>query len=87
MSRTTLVNDAIGAFERSTLSEPVWTKSSYSEAAGNACVEVAACDGEAEAIRDSVQPTRSIKVSHAALTTFIAGVRNGNMDNLPSASS
>ncbi|WP_208605920.1 DUF397 domain-containing protein [Streptomyces albus] len=81
MSRTTLVNDAIGAFERSALSEPVWTKSSYSEAAGNACVEVAACDGEAVAIRDSVQPARSIRASRAALDALITGLRTGALDN------
>ncbi|WP_078843705.1 DUF397 domain-containing protein [Streptomyces albus] len=64
-----------------------WKRSSFCGGGGNNCVEIAICGQDRMAVRDSVHPARTIKVSHAALTTFIAGVRNGNMDNLPSASS
>jgi hypothetical protein len=59
------------------LSELVWLKSSFSDAGGNNCVEVAVADDDDIAIRDSVYPTRIIKTSKAALSTFIAGVRTG----------
>lgn len=61
------------------LSELIWTKSSFSEASGNACVEVAACDDEAVVIRDSVQPTRSIRTSRAALDVLITSLRTGSL--------
>ncbi|MEU4886487.1 MULTISPECIES: DUF397 domain-containing protein [Streptomyces] len=63
------------------MSELIWIKSSFSEASGNACVEVAVCDGAAVAIRDSVQPARSIRASRAALDALITGLRTGALDN------
>jgi len=59
------------------LSELEWIKSSFSEASGNACVEIAVRDDDEIAIRDSVFPARSIRVSRAALAALVADVRAG----------
>ncbi|MEU8622737.1 DUF397 domain-containing protein [Streptomyces sp. NPDC048623] len=57
------------------MSEPQWFKSSYSEASGNACVELATWGDGSAAVRDSVFPARVIPVRRAALAAFVAGVR------------
>lgn len=54
-----------------------WKRASFCSGGGNNCVEVAVCDDGGIAIRDSVFPTRTIKTSKTALSTFIAGVRTG----------
>ncbi|MGW0751417.1 DUF397 domain-containing protein [Streptomyces sp. NPDC002587] len=54
------------------MSELKWFKSSHSEASGNACVEVAVCEGHGAAIRDSVFPARVITINRTALAALIA---------------
>ncbi|WP_338712103.1 DUF397 domain-containing protein [Streptomyces virginiae] len=61
-----------------------WFKSSHSEASGNACVEVAVCEGEGVAIRDSVYPDRAVRVSRAALAALVSGVAAGRLAHLAS---
>ncbi|MCC3651551.1 DUF397 domain-containing protein [Streptomyces sp. S07_1.15] len=63
-----------------------WKRSSFCGGGGNNCVEIAICDQDRMAVRDSVHPARTIKVSRAALTTFIAGVRNGEVNRPPGSS-
>lgn len=58
------------------MSELVWFKSSYSDAGGNNCVEVAEFPDDV-AIRDSVYPDRVLRVRKATLSAFLAGVRAG----------
>lgn len=65
------------------MTQPTWKRSSFCAGGGNNCVEVAVSDEDGIAIRDSVHPARSIKVSRAALTAFITGVRTGKVDNRP----
>ncbi|KAF4408378.1 MULTISPECIES: DUF397 domain-containing protein [Streptomyces] len=60
-----------------------WFKSSYSEAAGNACVEVAVREDDGIAIRDSVFPERVLRTSRAGLAALVAGVRDGRSGRLP----
>ncbi|MFI8340625.1 DUF397 domain-containing protein [Streptomyces sp. NPDC085639] len=57
------------------MSELVWFKSSYSDAGGNNCVEVAACDGDGVAIRDSVFPARVLTTNRAALAALVTGAQ------------
>ncbi|MCX5194220.1 DUF397 domain-containing protein [Streptomyces sp. NBC_00249] len=57
------------------MSELSWFKSSYSEASGNACVEVAVCEGDGVAIRDSVFPSRVITANRAALAALVVGAQ------------
>ncbi|MFI5621169.1 DUF397 domain-containing protein [Streptomyces sp. NPDC051567] len=57
------------------MSELVWFKSSYSDAGGNNCVEVAVCEGDGAAIRDSVFPHRVVKVGHAAFAALVSAAR------------
>ncbi|MCC3651552.1 DUF397 domain-containing protein [Streptomyces sp. S07_1.15] len=61
--------------------EPVWVKSSYSEASGNACIEVAVSGGDTVAIRDSVFPARSFTTSRAALGALVASMRTRTLDD------
>ncbi|MBD3932827.1 DUF397 domain-containing protein [Streptomyces chumphonensis] len=58
----------------STLSELQWFKSSFSEASGNACVEVAIGEDGQILLRDSVFTARMTKVSRAAFSAFIGHV-------------
>ncbi|WP_327190650.1 DUF397 domain-containing protein [Streptomyces xinghaiensis] len=60
-----------------------WKRSSFCGGGGNNCVEIAICDRARMAVRDSVNPARTIEVSRAALTAFITGVRTGKVDNRP----
>ena len=59
------------------MSELKWIKSSFSEASGNACVEIAVCDDGGIAIRDSVFPTQSIRASQAAFAALVVDMRVG----------
>ncbi|MGW0701875.1 DUF397 domain-containing protein [Streptomyces sp. NPDC002867] len=55
------------------MSELKWFKSSFSEASGNACVEVAASDTDTDiAIRDSVFPHLTFTVDRRAFAAFVA---------------
>lgn len=65
------------------MSDLKWFKSSYSEASGNACVEVAASEDGGVAIRDSVFPSRVITTNRAALAALIAGARTGALSVVP----
>lgn len=59
----------------STLSELKWFKSSFSEASGNACVEVAVHNDTQVAIRHSVYPDRGFSVGRTAFTSFVIAVK------------
>ncbi|WP_031505717.1 DUF397 domain-containing protein [Streptomyces megasporus] len=61
--------------------ELVWTKSSFSEAGGNNCVEVAA-DGDGIAIRESTDPARALTADRAAFRALLRGVKDGAFDRL-----
>ncbi|WP_030546514.1 DUF397 domain-containing protein [Streptomyces albus] len=65
------------------MTQPTWKRSSFCAGGGNNCVEVAVSDEDGIAIRDSVHPARTIRVSRAALTTFITGVRKGEVNRPP----
>ncbi|MFJ4619454.1 DUF397 domain-containing protein [Streptomyces sp. NPDC088812] len=54
-----------------------WTKSSFSEAAGNACVEIAAPSPDGVAVRESESPARVLTTGRAALGALIGGVKAG----------
>ncbi|NWF25165.1 DUF397 domain-containing protein [Streptomyces sp. PKU-EA00015] len=55
------------------MSELKWFKSSFSEASGNACVEVAVSDTDTDiAIRDSVFPHHTFTVDRRAFAAFVA---------------
>ncbi|PJE96227.1 DUF397 domain-containing protein [Streptomyces carminius] len=56
------------------MSELVWVKSSFSEAGGNNCVEIAV-DGENTAIRDSTAPEQVVTTSSTAFRTFVSEVK------------
>ncbi|MGA5518565.1 DUF397 domain-containing protein [Streptomyces pseudogriseolus] len=60
----------------SALPELKWFKSSFSEASGNACVEVAIYNETRVAIRHSVYPDRGFSVDRAAFTSFVAAVKS-----------
>ncbi|MEU7324018.1 DUF397 domain-containing protein [Streptomyces griseoviridis] len=52
-----------------------WFKSSFSEASGNACVEVAICDDTRIALRDSKSPAAQTSVTGTAFRSFVNAVR------------
>ncbi|MFH9862335.1 DUF397 domain-containing protein [Streptomyces sp. NPDC017202] len=54
-----------------------WIKSSYSEASGNACVEIAASDPEGIALRESESPARVLNTDRAVLGALVRGVKAG----------
>jgi hypothetical protein len=59
-----------------------WRKSRASNPSGN-CVEVAALPGGAVAVRNSRQPDGPALVyTRAEIAAFLAGVRNGEFDDL-----
>ena len=64
------------------MSELQWFKSSFSEASGNACVEIAVSDDTRIAIRHSVHPTRGFTVGHPAFAAFIDAVRSMALDGI-----
>ncbi|KUM73898.1 DUF397 domain-containing protein [Streptomyces griseorubiginosus] len=55
-----------------------WTKSSYSEAAGNACVEVATSRDKI-AVRDSKRPANAFVTGRASFGALIEGLRSGSL--------
>ncbi|MGA4851512.1 DUF397 domain-containing protein [Streptomyces sp. G5(2025)] len=57
------------------MSELKWLKSSFSEASGNACVEVAAMFGARLAIRESESPADVLTTDRAALEALIRSLR------------
>ncbi|MGH3694926.1 MAG: DUF397 domain-containing protein [Pseudonocardiaceae bacterium] len=62
-----------------TIDHITWHKSSYSNGAGGACVEVADL-GTTRAVRDSKNPTGPALVcTAAAWSAFTAGVRTGEL--------
>ncbi|MFD5450682.1 DUF397 domain-containing protein [Streptomyces sp. NPDC003470] len=63
----------------SALSELKWFKSSFSEASGNACVEVAVREDALVAIRHSVYPARGFSVDRTAFSSFVSAVRSGSL--------
>ncbi|MGM7443836.1 DUF397 domain-containing protein [Streptomyces tunisiensis] len=65
----------------SALPELKWFKSSFSEASGNACVEVAVHDDTQVAIRHSVYPDQGFSVGRAAFTSFVSAVRTDELSN------
>ncbi|MEE1808668.1 DUF397 domain-containing protein [Streptomyces sp. BE133] len=52
-----------------------WQKSSFSDAGGNNCVEVAAAEGTDIAIRESESPQRVVTTNRAALRALVLGVK------------
>ncbi|MFF6881534.1 DUF397 domain-containing protein [Streptomyces sp. NPDC012474] len=60
------------------LPELRWTKSSYSEAAGNACVEVAT-SRDGIAVRDSKRPANAFITGRASFGALIEGLRSGSL--------
>lgn len=64
------------------LGDVQWRKSTASSAQGN-CVEVAALPDGGVAVRNSRQPDGSALVyTRAEIAAFLAGVRNGEFDDL-----
>ncbi|MDK0522407.1 DUF397 domain-containing protein [Streptomyces sp. ML-6] len=57
------------------MSELKWLKSSFSEASGNNCVEVAMVDANDIALRESESPAVVISTNRAALRALILGVK------------
>ncbi|MFI8088627.1 DUF397 domain-containing protein [Streptomyces sp. NPDC086080] len=55
-----------------------WIKSSYSEASGNNCVEVAWTQTEV-ALRDSKRPADVIVMDRASLGALIESLRSGSL--------
>lgn len=62
-----------------------WKRSSFCGGGGNNRVKLAICDDDDTATRDSVYPDQDIRVSRAALTAFITGVRQAG--SLPDSQS
>ncbi|MFD5648665.1 DUF397 domain-containing protein [Streptomyces sp. NPDC127039] len=60
------------------LPELSWTKSSYSEAAGNACVEVAT-SRDGIAVRDSKRPANAFVTGWASFGALIESLRSGSL--------
>ncbi|MFF3503093.1 DUF397 domain-containing protein [Streptomyces sp. NPDC003247] len=54
-----------------------WIKSSFSEAAGNACVEIATPSPNGIALRESESPVRVLNTDRAVLGALIRGVKAG----------
>ncbi|WP_042167891.1 DUF397 domain-containing protein [Streptomyces sp. NBRC 110035] len=60
------------------LPELRWTKSSYSEAAGNACVEIAT-SRDGIAVRDSKRPATAFVTGRASFGALIGSLRSGSL--------
>ncbi|MFJ8468553.1 DUF397 domain-containing protein [Streptomyces swartbergensis] len=61
------------------LSELQWFKSSFLEAFGNACAEVAVRDDARVAIRHSVYPARGFSVGRTAFISLVSAIRTGDL--------
>jgi hypothetical protein len=59
------------------LPELKWTKSSFSEASGNACVEIAASTAMTIVLRESEGPAHVITTDRATLRALIRGIQAG----------
>jgi hypothetical protein len=59
------------------LPEIKWLKSSFSEASGNNCIEVAAATGDGMALRESENPDQVLLTRQAALGALVRGVKAG----------
>ncbi|MEU1213808.1 DUF397 domain-containing protein [Streptomyces sp. NPDC005790] len=55
-----------------------WVKSSFSDAGGNNCVEVAAVEQERVAIRESDSPTAFLVTTRAALGSLVRELKLGD---------
>lgn len=65
----------------SELSEATWQKSSRSNPAGGACVEVAKVT-EVSAVRDSKAPKGgTLKFGHGVFGAFLTGIKSGRFEN------
>ena len=62
------------------MSELKWLKSSFSEASGNNCVEVASVEANVIALRESESPTVVISTNRAALRALVLGVKTGQAE-------
>lgn len=63
------------------LSEAIWRKSSRSNPAGGACIEVAKV-AEVAAVRDSKAPEGGILAfGHGTFGVFLTGIRAGRFEN------
>ncbi|KIZ14466.1 DUF397 domain-containing protein [Streptomyces natalensis] len=60
------------------MSELIWHKSSFSDAGGNNCIEVAA-NGDDIALREGEAPARVIVTGRGVLRGLIVGVKAGAM--------
>ncbi|MFF3338513.1 DUF397 domain-containing protein [Streptomyces flavidovirens] len=58
-----------------------WLKSSFSEASGNACVEVAVMSPGGIALRESDSPAIVLSTSPAALRALLLRVRAGAVES------
>ncbi|MET9520122.1 DUF397 domain-containing protein [Streptomyces sp. NPDC002994] len=58
-----------------------WLKSSFSEASGNACVEVAATSPEGISLRESDNPDIVVSTSQPALRALLLGVKAGGVQS------
>ncbi|MGW2088190.1 DUF397 domain-containing protein [Streptomyces sp. NPDC001880] len=52
-----------------------WQKSSFSDAGGNNCVEVAAAEGTGIAMRESESPEHIVTTNRAALRALVLAVK------------
>lgn len=60
--------------------ELIWTKSSFSEASGNACVEIAAsAEDGLIALRESESPDTVLTADRDALRALLSGVKAGQV--------
>ena len=60
-----------------------WVKSSFSDAGGNNCVEVAAMQRDLVAIRESDSPTALLVTSRAALGALVQELKLGDFTSPP----
>ncbi|KAK1182336.1 DUF397 domain-containing protein [Streptomyces sp. NBS 14/10] len=58
-----------------------WLKSSFSDAGGNNCIEIAT-DGGTIAMRESSEPETIVTTDRITLRAFVRGVKSGRFDHL-----
>lgn len=56
-----------------------WLKSSFSDAGGNNCVEVAATNSDGIALRESDSPAQVLLTGQAVLGALVRGVKAGTL--------